>query len=73
MNMIDVIENLFEVCCQFIYLIGQYTGLGYELTNLLLFVVIHPAITLTFFILWKKAKCRKQYWKELAQFHVHNK
>ena len=69
MKLITIIENLFEVCCQFIYWIGQVTGMGYELTNLLIFVVIHPLITLTFFILWKKAKCRESHWEKLARHH----
>ena len=72
-KLITIIENLFEVCCQFIYWIGQTTGMGYELTNLLIFVIIHPLITLTFFILWRKAKNQQQKFKELAQHHYANR
>ena len=63
--MIDVIKNLFEVCCQFIYVIGQYTGLGYELTNLLIFVVIHPLLTLSFYLLWRNSKNREKTWRKI--------
>ena len=64
-----IVTLLFNICCGIIYLIGEVTGLGYELANLLIFVVIHPLITLTFYILWKKAKCREKYWEKLARHH----
>jgi|TARA_R100000084_G_C4624449_1_gene134976 hypothetical protein len=64
-----IVTLLFQICCGIIYLIGEVTGLGYELANLLIFVVIHPLITLTFYILWKKAKCREKYWEKLARHH----
>ena len=39
-----------------IQIIGDYTGLGYYLANLLIFVVLQPGLILLFFCLWIKEK-----------------
>ena len=59
-----IVTLLFNICCGIIYLIGEVTGIGYELANLLIFVLIHPLITLIFFILWRKAKNKEIQWKK---------
>jgi len=59
-----IVTLLFNICCGIIYLIGEVTGIGYELVNLLIFVVIHPLITLSFYILWRNAKNRERTWKQ---------
>ncbi len=61
----EIITIIFQVCCGVIYLIGEVTGMGYELANLVIFVILHPLITLIFFILWRSAKSRGEVWKEL--------
>jgi len=37
-------------------LIGSVTGMGYELANIVIFVILQPALILLFFILWRKEK-----------------
>ena len=32
--------------------IGRQTGWGYELANIIIFVVIQPALIILFFVLW---------------------
>ena len=47
----EIITILFQICCGIIYLIGEATGMGYELANLIIFVVVHPLITVMLFYL----------------------
>jgi amino acid transporter len=68
-----IVTLLFNICCGIIYLLGEATGIGYELMNLLIFVVLHPLITLTFFMLWRNSKHKQQKYKELAKYHYSNK
>jgi len=37
-------------------MIGKYTGMGYELANIVIFVIIQPALIILFYLLWKKEK-----------------
>ena len=34
--------------------IGNVTGMGYELANIVIFVFLQPALILLFFILWRR-------------------
>jgi hypothetical protein len=36
--------------------IGEFTGMGYELANIVIFVIVQPALILLFYTLWKKEK-----------------
>jgi len=35
-------------------LIGDVTGMGYNLANLVIFVILQPALIVLFFVLWRK-------------------
>ncbi len=37
----------------------EVTGMGYELANIVIFVVLQPGLILLFFILWRLEKKRK--------------
>ena len=39
--------------------IGEVTGMGYELANIVIFVILQPGLILLFFILWRFEKKRK--------------
>ena len=43
--------ELFDLCVGAMYLMSDITGLTYKEINIWLFVIIHPVITLTLFIL----------------------
>ena len=60
-----IVTLLFNICCGIIYLIGEVTGIGYELANLLIFVVIHPLLTLSFYLLWRNSKNREKTWRKI--------
>ena len=51
-----MVEQLFLLCVSILQVIGDFTGMGYQLANIVIFVVIHPAITLTLFWLWRKER-----------------
>ena len=51
-----MIEQLFYFCVRVLEVIGDVTGMGYFLANIVIFVILHPAITLFFLYLWRKEK-----------------
>ena len=54
-----IITDLFMLCVYILQVIGgtpgEY-GFGYYLANIIIFVVLQPALILLFFILWRKEK-----------------
>ena len=54
----DFVDKFFWQCVYFIEFLGNTSGLGYELTNLLLFVVIQPLIILILILLLFREKAR---------------
>ena len=55
------VDQIFWKCVQIIEYLGNLTGLGYELTNILLFVVIQPLLILVFLYLWIREKRKNKY------------
>ena len=51
-----MIETFFWMCVELIKAIGEITGMGYYLTNIVLFVFLQPSLILLFFTLWLKEK-----------------
>jgi len=58
-----VVNDFFNWCVWVLVLIGNVTGMGYELANIVIFVVLQPALIMLFFILWRreKKKNRRQF------------
>ena len=54
--MSDFIGWVFQVCVRILQVIGDVTGMGYALANIVIFVIIQPALILLFFILWRNEK-----------------
>ena len=54
-----IITDFFMLCVYILQFIGgtpgEY-GFGYYLANIIIFVVLQPALILLFFILWRKEK-----------------
>ena len=54
-----LITDFFKLCVYILQVIGgapgQY-GFGYYLANIIIFVILQPALILLFFILWRKEK-----------------
>ena len=49
-----MITDFFNWCVYVLEVIGNVTGMGYELANIVIFVIIQPFLILIFFILWRK-------------------
>ena len=54
----DPVSTVFDACVRVLQLIGDFTGIGYELSNIMIFVVLHPALTVWLFVLWRRACTR---------------
>ena len=49
-----MITDFFNWCVYILEVIGDVTGMGYELANIVIFVILQPLLILIFFILWRK-------------------
>ena len=47
------VDWLFWACVDILKVWGDWTGLGYNLINILIFIILQPALILLFFILWR--------------------
>jgi hypothetical protein len=54
------IDQLFWFCVEVLRLIGDITGMGYNLANILIFVIVQPGLILLFFCLWRYEKRKKR-------------
>jgi len=54
-----MIDQFFLWCVWVLEVIGEVTGMGYELANIIIFVILQPGLILLFFILWRFEKRRK--------------
>ena len=51
-----MVENFFFLCVRILEVIGDVTGMGYFLANIVLFVVLHPLITISLLLLWRRER-----------------
>ncbi|WP_440928703.1 hypothetical protein [Candidatus Pelagibacter sp.] len=51
-----MINDFFNWCVYVLEVIGNVTGMGYELANIVIFVILQPALILLFFVLWRMEK-----------------
>ena len=49
-----MINDFFYWCVYVLEVIGAVTGMGYELANIVIFVILQPSLILLFFVLWIK-------------------
>lgn len=54
-----MVHDFFNLCVKILEWIGNVTGMGYELANIVIFVILQPTLILLFFILWLKARNKK--------------
>ena len=52
----EFIDFLFKICVIVLVDLAELFGISYELMNIIIFVILQPALILLFFILWKKEK-----------------
>jgi hypothetical protein len=51
-----MIDQFFLWCVWVLEVIGEVTGMGYELANIVIFVILQPGLILLSFILWRRQK-----------------
>ena len=54
------IDWLFWACVDILKVWGDWTGLGYNLINILIFIFLQPLLILLFFILWRREVTRRK-------------
>ena len=55
----DFIAQLFYICVNILEVIGDVTGMGYFLANIVIFILIQPALIVLFFSLWRMERSRR--------------
>ena len=55
----EPINALFAACVLILEVIGEWTGMGYQLANIVIFIVLQPGLILLFFYLWLREKRRR--------------
>ena len=55
-----MINIFFGWCVLILEVIGDFTGLGYEAANILIFVIIQPGLIIIFYLLWRGEKKRNE-------------
>lgn len=49
-------NDFFNWCVYILEMIGDFTGMGYELANIVIFVIIQPLVIMLFYILWRRER-----------------
>ena len=52
----ELVDFIFKVCVFILVDLANFFGISYELINIIIFVILQPALILLFFILWRKEK-----------------
>ena len=60
-----MIDQFFLWCVWVLEVIGEVTGMGYELANIVIFVILQPTLILLFFILWRNQINRNNKYKKI--------
>ena len=59
MDMNEPVNALFAACVLILQVIGEWTGMGYELANIVIFIALQPALILIFLFLWLRERRRR--------------
>ena len=55
-----MVNIFFDWCVLILEVIGDFTSLGYEAANILIFVIIQPGLIIIFYLLWRSEKKRNE-------------
>ena len=58
----EFIDFIFKICVILLVDLAELFGISYELINIIIFVILQPALILLFFVLWRieRKKNRKK-------------
>ena len=62
----DATDALFWWCVEVLKVGGDITGLGYNLLNILMFIILQPALIILFFGLWWSERGRRNETKNIV-------
>ena len=65
-----MIDKFFLWCVWVLEVIGEVTGMGYELANIVIFVILQPGLIILFFILWRNQKNKNNKYKNIFIFKI---
>ena len=60
-----MIDQFFLWCVWVLEVIGEATGMGYELANIVIFVILQPGLIILFFILWRNQRNKNNKFKKI--------
>ena len=52
----ELIDFIFKICVIVLVDLAELLGLSYEALNIIIFIIIQPALIILFFILWRIEK-----------------
>ena len=55
----NFISSSFQICVHILEVIGDVTGMGYALANIVIFIILQPGLILLFFVLWRIERNKK--------------
>ena len=61
-----MINEFFNWCVLVLETMAEYTGMSYELINILIFVILQPLLILIFFYLWRSEKHK---YRKISDFY----
>ena len=64
-----MINDIFNWCVLVLEIMAEYTGMSYELINILIFVILQPLLIIIFFYLWIRERHKKREISDFYDFH----
>ena len=61
-----MINDFFYWCVLVLEMMAKYTGMSYELINILIFVILQPLLILFFFYLWRRERHK---YRKISDFY----
>ena len=61
-----MINDFFNWCVLVLETMAEYTGMSYELINILIFVILQPLLILIFFCLWRRDRHK---YRKISDFY----
>ena len=59
-SFMNFIDRVFWWCVDLLHVWGDLTGLGYNLINILIFILLQPSLIVLFFTLWIFERVRRR-------------
>ena len=55
----EFVDFIFRICVIVLVDLAELLGISYELINIIIFVILQPALIILFFFLWRKEKKKR--------------